>query len=689
MTKLKRVEAVDFIDTRARVAEFEHRLRRAQVMFIGYDTEYDPSATFDDNRNTENIRKRRPLLLSLAVVTRDKGENRGNLVSQGYVFDLRNKEVHEGLRFLGKNTAKMVAHAAETDLITLFACGIAPNAATFYDTFLAEKSLEMGLGHPDLERELIAIEAATEDPAMAEILVDEYEREYFEKRYSLVRTAKRYGITHRNEHSKERLQQSFIAMPEDQNFTQEQIDYAFEDAHVTSEIYLAQAEALVGAGSQSYLEQVVFPLIPHLAKSQWDGMRVATAKLQPVYERTVSCKTKKNQFMRDHYGIENFNSNPQKRKAVENLGLIHLVTERGGGVSLNKEKIKSLAPYHQYFKDHAEMSHLVSTQSSIEKIQDLTDEGGFLHPRFHQLQAKTGRITTTRPSPFDKKLRPIIVPSKPGYGIFEIDVGQAEVWLIACMSGDLALQRACNNFDIYLRLGAELVPAHFDRDDLELILAGPKTDDDLKQLKLMKEEKYKNLRQNLLKALILAILYGQTPRTVARKTKQQLSFIHSMFAKLRVAYPDLFKFIDKNIKYGSARGYIELSGGFRIHVSGSENEINRLRNNPIQGMCAVLFNRALLQTYEAVGRYRGRVLLPLYDAVVVEGPLEFLSALERSVQEIFTNVFQRAFPDAIAPVKLDVNDSEPSCWNDHGASNSLDEVPVKPMAAVAENTPKS
>ncbi len=381
--------------------------------------------------------------------------------------------------------------------------------------------------------------------------------------------------------------------------------------------------------------------------------------------------------MKDHYGLSKFKSTPQRKRVLANLDLLRYVTDRNGKVSLKKERVKELRQTHKYFDDHYSMSNLESMQSSIERLLNLVDDDGFIHPRFHQLQAKTGRITTTRPSPFDKSMRPIVVPSHEGFGIFEMDVGQAEVWLIACMSGDEGLQRACESYDVYLRLGIEIVSGQFSAEDAELIRRGANSATEESLLKDFKENKYRTLRNYLLKPLVLAILYGQTPRTVAKKTGQKRSYIDDIFRRLRESYPSLFQFIDRNIKYGSTRGYIELRGGFRIHVAGSENEINRLRNNPIQGMCAILFNQALLQAYQAAARHNAAILFPLYDAIVCEAPLGSFEACITTMLEIFSNVFQSAFPDAITNVKLDVNQVDPSCWNDDGASDSLDNVPFR------------
>jgi DNA polymerase I-like protein with 3'-5' exonuclease and polymerase domains len=176
----------------------------------------------------------------------------------------------------------------------------------------------------------------------------------------------------------------------------------------------------------------------------------------------------------------------------------------------------------------------------------------------------------------------------------------------------------------------DIVRAQFSDEDAELIKRGPKNQIEKEKLEHFKNYKYRDLRSKLLKALVLAIIYGQTPKSVAKKTKQKISFINAIFEQLEITYPDLFRFINANVKYGSQRGYIELRGGFRIHVSGADNEINRHRNNPIQGMCAVLFNRALLYAYEAIPRFGARILFPLYDAIVVEAPLSQFENCQRT-----------------------------------------------------------
>ena len=117
MKKLKRGQ-LRFIDTEAGVIEFEHRLMRSQVKFVGFDTEYDPGKPLRDKKAAENIRNRRPLLMSLCMVTSGLGEERDLLAGQGYVFDLRKPDVTRRLKFLNKLSMKVVGHFLETDIIT-------------------------------------------------------------------------------------------------------------------------------------------------------------------------------------------------------------------------------------------------------------------------------------------------------------------------------------------------------------------------------------------------------------------------------------------------------------------------------------------------------------------------------------------------------------------------------------------
>jgi len=61
------------------------------------------------------------------------------------------------------------------------------------------------------------------------------------------------------------------------------------------------------------------------------------------------------------------------------------------------------------------------------------------------------------------------------------------------MSGDRALQLACESYDVYLRLGVDIVRAQFSDEDAELIKRGPKNQIEKEKLEHFKN--YKHVRR--------------------------------------------------------------------------------------------------------------------------------------------------------------------------------------------------
>ncbi len=655
---------VIYVDDLKGVAEFFHYLYRSDIRAVGIDTEYRPGLAFDDRGKTENFTLRQPLLLSAAALRyfREKASYRL------YVFDLRKPEVTRGLVRLNDYDTKYVGHFLNTDLLTLLGLGIKLRGS-FYDTYLAEKSLELGKGHRELDREHEKILALYDDnPELAEEECQRVEDAYYEKRYSLEKSALRYGVEHQFAKAKERLQKSFVNMPLDRAFTQEQIDYAAEDARVSVDFYLQQYKSLSSLGMNLYLERGTFPLIPHLADSQWHGLKIDVPPVSAAREAIKRCLDREVTDLKNKYRFKNHRSHKERISCLKRLGLLGVVQVRGRGkISLNRKMLKKLCKLHPFFKELLKISSTNSLLGQVDRLIQYLDSNGYIHPQLNLLGAKTTRITTTRPSPFDKRLRPAVVPSTTGRGLFELDVSVAEVILIALMSGDQNFQRLCMNGDVYLKLGAEIAPNKFESADLEAIKNGSADFENLKT-------KYKLIRDGLLKPVVLALMYGRTAKSISDELEWPVSSVQKVFADLKRKYPKLFDFIEKQIWYGGKRGFVRLPYGLRIHVEKKERWENRFRNNPIQGMCSVLFNIALLNCYEVAHRLGAKIILPLYDAMLVDCPLDTYEECIRVLKQIMENAFQSQFPDGIAKVCIDVNDKDPRCWNKNGLSDSLEKL---------------
>ena len=657
MSKLIRTE-ITFIDNERAFAAFLHDIRYDAVRFVGFDTEYIPGEAFPDGRASENARKRRPLLASFSVVVRGRGADSGKLVARAYVVDLRIPSLATGLSVLGKLNHLIVGHFLHTDLLTLLLNGVDLRTSSFFDTFLAAKHLELGRCHAELEAKQETVYRKYGDSVIGDIEADAIEEEFFQSRYSLHCLALRHDIFHAFFGSKEQLQQSFIGMDMEAAFTPEQIRYSFEDAFIACELYLAMFTELAETGTWSYLTQVANPLIPFLARSQFDGARLDRAGLEALLSRAEVASQYQFAQLNSNYGLTKFKSHKERKNIVLDLGLTRTVSKRGK-ISLDKKTLKQVKHRHPFLDNLFQAGAIDSTHNSIERLLALTNDTGFIHPMFSQVGAKTGRVTTSRPSPFDKRLRQYVITSDPNTReMFSLDVSGAEVWLLAVASGDNDLLRLCALGDVHLALGSDLVPTYFEPDDLKLIQSNQCTAEQIKALK----KKYSSLRDTFIKPILFSVFYGRTVGALSRETGYKKSHIEYMLRKMGKRFPRLFAFIDEQIRIGRRRGYLQLRNGLRIHVSGSYNEQNRCRNNPIQALCSICFNEALLECYRIAQRFDGRIPFILYDGLVAECAKGMGEQCSQAMAATFVNKFMAPFPDCTVPAVVKVSRDHTTCW---------------------------
>ncbi len=63
----------------------------------------------------------------------------------------------------------------------------------------------------------------------------------------------------------------------------------------------------------------------------------------------------------------------------------------------------------------------------------------------------------------------------------------------------------------------------------------------------------------------MSIVYGRSVESAARATGEMIEEIQGVFRRVEVCYPDLFRYLEENIKSGLSRGYVQLRG-MRLYV---------------------------------------------------------------------------------------------------------------------------
>lgn len=207
-----------------------------------------------------------------------------------------------------------------------------------------------------------------------------------------------------------------------------------------------------------------------------------------------------------------------------------------------------------------------------------------------------------------KWIRFLIAPP-PGRVLVHRDCAQQEVRIAAVLSGDDALLAACEAGDVYLGIAAQL---GFIRDDMPPI-------------------ELENTRA-LFKVVVLSILYGVGPRTLAMRTGISLYEACEVLARLRARFHVFETYSQCVTDYAGMNLEISTQFGWVMQCPPGINP-RTVRNFPIQGTAS-----EILHVASTLAERRGlEIVAPVHDALMAEGPLDqaedISAALDRVMRD--------------------------------------------------------
>ena len=224
------------------------------------------------------------------------------------------------------------------------------------------------------------------------------------------------------------------------------------------------------------------------------------------------------------------------------------------------------------------------------------------HPRV-MLSAFRARTSRNQPSNskfiFDPStwIRSLI-QSRPGSGTAYIDWSQQEFGIAAALSRDAIMMEAYLSGDPYLAFAKQ---------------AGAGPHDATKDSHPTERDQFK--------ACVLAVQYGMGEESPAVRIAQPVLRARQLLELHRRTYPTFWSWSDAALDQAMLYGKLWTVFGWEIHITDSPNP-RSLRKFPMQANGAEMLRLACCLTTE-----RGiRVCAPVHDALLIEAPLEELSA---------------------------------------------------------------
>lgn len=406
-----------------------------------------------------------------------------------------------------------------------------------------------------------------------------------------------------------------------------------------------QAE-LAAQGLDRLYRDIELPLVAVLADMEQQGIYVNRTRLA---EETQAVGARLQQLEQDIYTLAGhpFNVNSPKQLAQVLFEEMHLppVKKTKTGYSTNAEVLETLRadnPIVELILQQRMWQKLKSTY--LDGIVNLISaETGRVYTNFNQTVTATGRLSSSDPNLQNipvrtEEGRTIRAMFEPGEGydcLLSADYSQIELRLLAHMSGDESFIDAFRQGqDIHARTAAE-------------VFGVPLTE-------------VTPLMRRKAKAVNFGIVYGISDYGLARDLhiprKEAAHYIATYFAR----YPGVKRFMDEQVAFAHAHGYVETLYGRRrsLPTINSRNFNQRslaermAMNTPIQGSAADIIKLAMIRAWDGVRRagLQSRILLQVHDELV----LEVVQAEQAQVEAILREAMEQVAALSV-PLVIDVH----------------------------------
>lgn len=252
---------------------------------------------------------------------------------------------------------------------------------------------------------------------------------------------------------------------------------------------------------------------------------------------------------------------------------------------------------------------------------------------------ETGRLSSSNPNmqniPRNKMIKNLIIAT-PGTCLLQLDYSQAELRVLAMLSGDPAL------IDIYVS-GRDLHDAVAD------MMFGPDGHKD------------KELR-NLAKTINFGIAYGRGAGSIATKFKKSMKEAQDIIDKWFKPMPKVKEYINNRRRMASRGEPCVTIFGRERHFVITDSELNHIQNEyintPIQGTASDFTMLSLLNIYdylEANWKGKARIVSTVHDSIIleVEDKPEYLKEVGNVCVNIMAKTPLEYVPDCPVPFVAD------------------------------------
>lgn len=404
-------------------------------------------------------------------------------------------------------------------------------------------------------------------------------------------------------------------------------EYAGYAAYVCFTAQEVLERKLKEQGMWELFADMEMPLSRVLYEMEKEGVSVRREELKTYGDALVGRITELESAIHAAAGCA-FNINSPKQLGeilFERMGL------KGGkktktGYSTAADILEKLAPENPIIADILEYRGLTKLKSTYaDGLADYIGGDGRIHTSFNQTITATGRISSTEPNlqnipmrtELGRMIRKVFVP-KAGCVFTDADYSQIELRVLAHISGD-----------------GQLIEAYRSDADIHRITAS--------KVFHTPFEEVTDLQRRNAKAVNFGIVYGISSfglsQDLSISRKEAESYINQYFE----TYPDVKKFLDRQVEEAKEKGYVTTMFGRRrpIPELKSSNFMQRsfgervAMNSPIQGTAADIIKLAMIHVWEELKRrgLESKLILQIHDELLIETRENEVEEVKRLLEE--------------------------------------------------------
>ncbi|MGL5268223.1 MAG: DNA polymerase I [Spiroplasma sp.] len=414
------------------------------------------------------------------------------------------------------------------------------------------------------------------------------------------------------------------------------------------ESYLTLIKKLKANNNWNLYQEIELPTVYSLITMEINGITIDKKQLKNMTEST---KITLEKIEKEINQIANKNLNPNSPKQISHYLFEELKLPNPKKNSTAYEVLITLKNTHVIIPvllEYRKLQKLYATY--LNGLEKYIFPDNKIHTIYNQVQASTGRISSTEPNMQNitirntdqREVRKIFIASKPNLKVVSCDYSQIELRILAHISSD-----------------ENLINAFLENQDIHAKTASKIFNIPLKEV--TKEQRSKA------KTVNFGIVYGISSFGLSQQLKITIKEAKEFIDKYFLAFPKIKDYINEITEFCQENGYVETL----FHRKRTVPEINNnnaiirdfgqriAMNMPIQGSAADIIKLAMIKIDSAIkkNKIKANLIAQIHDELIFEIDETHLKTEIAKISEIMSNVIKLKVP-------LVINKASGNNWYD-------------------------